>query len=253
MKTLLVLSILFFSQLAHTTELYKLDLFTESSIFVSSVFLSGYSLYKTQNIQTIETDLSLFDKNNINRFDRFATDLYCPKSARVSDVLLGICLISPFMLNFDSNATGNHLAMNTMILESYLITASLTQLAKVSFLRKRPYVYNENVDDRIRRQRDAQFSFFSGHTSMAFTGAILTAKMYDDINGKNSEYVYTGSILLASSVGYLRVRAGRHFPSDVIVGAIVGTSSAWLVTELHKTDTKSENNNLRMITFSFQF
>jgi membrane-associated phospholipid phosphatase len=156
------------------------------------------------------------------------------------------------MLNFDSNATENRLAMNTMILESYLITASLTQLAKVSFLRKRPYVYNENVDDLTRRQRDAQFSFFSGHTSMAFTGAILTAKMYDDLNGKNSEYVYAGSLLVASSVGYLRVRAGKHFPSDVIVGAIVGTGSAWIITEIHKTGANSENNT-RMLNFSFQF
>jgi len=33
--------------------------------------------------------------------------------------------------------------------------------------------------------------------------------------------------------GYLRVRAGKHFPTDVITGYIVGLGSAWLMHKMH--------------------
>jgi membrane-associated phospholipid phosphatase len=46
--------------------------------------------------------------------------------------------------------------------------------------------------------------------------------------------VWTGAITLPAIVGYLRVKAGRHYPSDVIVGYGVGALIGYLVPTLHK-------------------
>ena len=36
------------------------------------------------------------------------------------------------------------------------------------------------------------------------------------------------------ATGYLRVSAGKHFPTDVIAGYAVGAFVGWLIPELHK-------------------
>jgi membrane-associated phospholipid phosphatase len=47
-------------------------------------------------------------------------------------------------------------------------------------------------------------------------------------------------------VGYNRLRAGRHFRSDVIVGFLVGGTSGIMVPELHRIGRKK---NLTMEPF----
>jgi membrane-associated phospholipid phosphatase len=39
----------------------------------------------------------------------------------------------------------------------------------------------------------------------------------------------------ATGVGALRVAAGKHFPTDIIVGAVLGSAIGWLVPTLHPT------------------
>jgi len=46
--------------------------------------------------------------------------------------------------------------------------------------------------------------------------------------------------------GFLRVRAGEHFPTDVILGGLVGTASGILVPYFHKNKLFN-NENLSMI------
>ena len=69
-------------------------------------------------------------------------------------------------------------------------------------------------------------SFPSGHTQVAMTGAGLSCAhhlhghLFDD--GVADASACATAILAASAVGYLRMRADRHWMSDTIVGAAVG-------------------------------
>jgi len=66
-----------------------------------------------------------------------------------------------------------------------------------------------------------KFSFPSGHTMAAF----LLAGLCSIELGGAAYPLY----LWASAVGASRVILGVHFPSDILAGAIVGTSLLWLV------------------------
>jgi undecaprenyl-diphosphatase len=48
-----------------------------------------------------------------------------------------------------------------------------------------------------------------------------------------------GTVMLTSFVGYERVRAGEHFPTDVICGAVAGAGVGVLVPHLHRHDQEA--------------
>ena len=60
-------------------------------------------------------------------------------------------------------------------------------------------------------------SFMSGHTTEAFTLASVITEHYD------IPWVKVTAYALAGTVGYARLNNNRHWTSDVIVGAVVGT------------------------------
>ena len=77
------------------------------------------------------------------------------------------------------------------------------------------------------RPNGGDYSFPSGHTSAAFTGAAFIEKRY-------GLKVGVPSYLLASYVGWTRIESNHHDSWDVLGGAIVGIGSAYLFTRPFK-------------------
>ena len=67
------------------------------------------------------------------------------------------------------------------------------------------------------RPFSGQDSFSSGHTTEAFALASVITEHY------NAPWVQVTSYGLASAVGYARLNNNRHWPSDVLAGATIGT------------------------------
>lgn len=65
-----------------------------------------------------------------------------------------------------------------------------------------------------------QFSFPSGHTSAAFMFCLLTVNAFP--------ILLWPLVLWASMVGFSRVILGVHYPTDILVGSIMGMSLAQL-------------------------
>jgi len=86
-----------------------------------------------------------------------------------------------------------------------------------------------------RNPRDARLSFYSGHASTTFAaavgGAYLFSQSSDDPVARTA--VWASSLMLAGATSNLRVRAGKHFYSDVLAGAAIGTGVGVLVPALH--------------------
>lgn len=75
-------------------------------------------------------------------------------------------------------------------------------------------------------------SFPSGHTSTAFTLALLLASIV-----KRNVWVFVFP-LIAFFVGYSRVYLAQHFVTDVLAGIFVGIVSAYLSLLVHEEFVK---------------
>ncbi len=103
-----------------------------------------------------------------------------------------------------------------------LILSGLTVgIMKNSIRRKRPF--ETLIELKSLRIGVDQFSFPSGHTTAAFSLAVTSALV---TQGNIASSVY---LILALLVAVSRVYLGVHYPSDVIVGGIIGSSYAVLI------------------------
>jgi len=129
-----------------------------------------------------------------------------------------------------------------------------TIIAKLIVRRPRPLTYEAGFDARQRSEGDARLSFPSGHTSMAFAGASLIAVMATDRSrGATRVGAIAGAYGAASLVAYLRVASRRHFFTDVLSGAALGTAMGWLLPELHRAEAGSQTGSGFMMGFGGRF
>ncbi|HSG49953.1 MAG TPA: phosphatase PAP2 family protein, partial [Longimicrobiales bacterium] len=113
--------------------------------------------------------------------------------------------------------------------------------------RTRPFTHNTSltVDDRLGLAngdpQDAYQSFFSGHAAAAFALATLMSTVYTDIHGRStaSDLLWASSLSVAGFTAYARVKAGMHYPSDVLVGAAVGSAIGLAVPWLHRAGERA--------------
>jgi membrane-associated phospholipid phosphatase len=124
---------------------------------------------------------------------------------------------------------------------NYLVTFTL----KSSLSRARPYTFSANYPEgggfeySEAAQDDAMHSFPSGHISntAAFLFSIATTSTYHlpEYRFRTATLVLLYGLATTGTlvVGEMRVRAGQHFYSDVIVGGFIGTTLGVVVPILN--------------------
>ncbi len=169
-------------------------------------------------------------------FDRPAIYNWNPNIATASDALMYATFALPAFMMIDRNARKDFLVIGFIYAEVAMLTVGVTELTKGLVHRPRPYVYNTSIDMETRRSRDGRLSFFSGHTSTTAALCFATARIFSDYsdNETHEALVWTGAALFPAITGLLRYEAGKHFPSDIIAGYMVGATIGYLVPWLHR-------------------
>ena len=116
----------------------------------------------------------------------------------------------------------------------FIVSSIVTQGMKRIIQRDRPFVTYPFI---VKRDVGGSYSFPSGHTSAAFCTATSLSLLFP------KWYVIVPSYLYAATVGYSRMYQGVHYPSDVLVGAVVGAGSAWLSYKVEKWMDKKHKPN----------
>lgn len=122
-----------------------------------------------------------------------------------------------------------HRKEGVTVLLSLLIGFIITNLLLKNLIaRPRPYTMIEGLNILISEPSD--FSFPSGHTCSSVAAALALFQISDRRLG-------IPACILAVLIAFSRLYIGVHFPSDVIVGAVIGACSAFIaVFVIHRLD-----------------
>jgi membrane-associated phospholipid phosphatase len=179
----------------------------------------------------------------LNALDRTVVGNDSPGAGRASDALLGVSLALPFaaglldwLVAHDGRGLGGFAEDSLVVLETLAINLLLCDVVKFAVRRPRPYLYNPGTNSDERLKPDAALSFYSGHTAMAFAMATSYSYLFS-LRHPHSPLVpvvWAGTYAVAATVGIMRVEAGKHFWTDVLAGAAVGSATGFLVPWLHR-------------------
>lgn len=91
----------------------------------------------------------------------------------------------------------------------------------------------KSVTGRTRPNREDDQSLPSGHASTTAAAARLAADTlsYYELNRGTRIAAHTGLVTLAAATAWARVEAGKHHPSDVLLGAALGNFFARFTSE----------------------
>ena len=128
-----------------------------------------------------------------------------------------------FLLIFWKNKRKEAVYMTLTVVLLILFILVATDVTKGFFERLRPN-NNAEISSIIRVLKNpSSFSFFSGHAASSFSITTLIV-LFLRKKVKWSWVFYIWPLLFALS----RIYVGVHYPVDIIVGAIVGATSAFL-------------------------
>lgn len=222
-----------------TNEVFKLSPYTDTALLVTGVGLTGASFMIKPTVPAF--DGNLFNKNNVNAFDRLIMRPYSKPLDITATVLEGTSLLVPSILM--TCPLGEWGTIGTMYAETVFITYGTKELFKIGIDRARPYMYFNDYPQNKVDDGDYLDSFFSGHSALTFASAAFTSYVFCKYNpdSKWKIPVVATSYTIAGTVAGLRLASGNHFLTDVLTGAAFGTATGLLVPWLHTLGTNPKN------------
>jgi len=161
--------------------------------------------------------------------------IYRPQVAHWSDGLIAAGAVMLPAAIFSSIGDKAGVQAMAVCAQSMAMNLNLTQTLKHSIRRPRPLVFADGTPTERIYEPDARLSFPSGHASTAFclaTSLSLALRTYE-VKSSTRKWISSSAFALAGATAVLRVVAGKHYPSDVLAGAALGSGIALLNHFLH--------------------
>ena len=249
MKKIIVLSIIV-CNITNTVAQspYQLAWKTDGIIAAGILGLTASDILLNRSLDPLTEDQVLaLDPSQINRFDRWASRQNSSAAGFRSDIgqnapiiaSLGTLLLYPSISNNEVPWVSEFAILATLFLEINLVNSGITDIVKASVKRPRPYTYDPERSLESKLSKNTRKSFFSGHTSASAANSYFLARVFSDYypESKWKPAVWGLAVMIPAWTGLERVLAGKHFPTDVIAGYIVGASCGILIPHIHKMKT----------------
>jgi membrane-associated phospholipid phosphatase len=125
----------------------------------------------------------------------------------------------------------NELAADTLVVaESAVVAVNVNQISKFVFARQRPDVHARvSTEPNVQPATGDNLSFFSGHATLAFALATSAGTVASMRHHRLAPVMWAAGLLLATTGSYLRIAADRHYATDVMTGAVVGSAIGFSV------------------------
>jgi undecaprenyl-diphosphatase len=197
-----------------------------------------------------------FDTQKLLPIDRDAVNQTLDKNApTLSNIGLGVAVgyafIDPVLSGVREHSARTTLVDGLIYAEAIAITDGLTNLSKLAVRRPRPIAYIDFAACKAKHptastQRlsivcdntstDSALSFVSGHasTSGAVWGVATYLAFARSPHSWRPWVTLLGGAAITTFVSFERVRAGDHFPTDVIAGSFLGAGVGVLTAHLHR-------------------
>lgn len=190
-----------------------------------------------------EAEINALSREEVNAFDRPATYNDSEAANTASEVVVWTCMALPLSFLASERMREEAGTIALIYAEALLLANGISQIAKGAAQRVRPYAYNSEVPLAKKTDTYAKKSFYSSHTANAFASAVFFATVYGDYFPTSTwrPYVWAGSLFAAATVGYFRIEAGRHFPTDVLAGGVVGAALGRLLPRWHRRGARHLN------------
>jgi undecaprenyl-diphosphatase len=172
-----------------------------------------------------------------------------PTSTIAAAIMLGYAVFDPVASGYRDGVTAG-LVDAAIYAEALALTWAATNMAKLTVRRPRPRAYQEQErlyelygmeDAPSITETDTGLSFFSGHTALgaAVTSTATYLAFARSPDGARPWITLLTGTAVTAFIGVQRVRAGAHFPTDVIAAAMAGTGIGLLVAHLHVEEGSS--------------
>jgi membrane-associated phospholipid phosphatase len=231
------LALLLFAHTAQANDPFRYDWRTDSAVIVVGL----WGLIGTENAKRELTaggchwcERDAMGGPTLNSFDAAARDalrLSDGAAAETAGNTLGFGIIPLVTLGGGLLAAGVDHRLKEypvdllLFAQSAIVAADLNQAVKFAATRERPLVHFTDSPEARRSVagHDSLTSFFSGHTTLAFSMATAAGTIASMRHYRLAPLVWALGVSLAATTGILRVAADRHYMSDVLVGGLAGS------------------------------
>jgi membrane-associated phospholipid phosphatase len=228
-------------------KMYHVNYITGSLIIAGGLVSDYPAIGRIKNKPDL-TNSEILDLNPglLNPLDRWAIQQnpsqYLMYSKLSDNIEPPIFVILPALLGLDKKIRKDWLDILFMYVEGHVITFTVYNYSWLgpTFQNKfRPITYYTSLPMADRTTGNNRNSAYSGHTASVAYTSFFVAKVYCDYNPDASKFlIYTAALIPPLAMGYIRVKALAHMPSDCITGLTVGALVGIILPQLHKFNCK---------------
>jgi len=187
----------------------------------SGIFLFFFISLIFQNTFSQNINIEILRKINLERNPSLDAGFRkLTNSITYTDIGTPVILFTVAAIKHDSVAKRKAVYIGS----SLLLSAAISGIIKKAVKEPRPFVTYPEIQKLTKAGSD---SFPSGHTTDAFSLATSLTLAYP------KWYVAVPAYTYASAIGYSRMHLGVHYPGDVLVGALIGSGTAFLTHKIN--------------------